>query len=217
MNRKRSTAVRTACLLAALTITVSMKSAPAAALSCPGDCDGDCNVTVSELTRSVRISLGLTDLTACPNIDMDEDGAARVNELIVAVRHALDGCASTCSPDPSIAARLVHNFGDITLQPHQEIASQCVVWTLINDHAIYVNQITLANSGAYHHSNWFVVPESLYPGPDGFFRCRDRNFDELASAVNGTVIFAQSTQSLAETQQLARGAVIKIPPRHKVV
>jgi hypothetical protein len=35
--------------------------------------------------------------------------------------------------------------------------------------------------------------------------------------VSGTVIFAQSTQSLAEDQKFVPGAVIKIPPRHKVV
>ncbi len=213
-----STAVRTKtrfwlCLPLCLLLTATS----AAAQQCAGDCDGDCNVTISELMRGVRISLGSTDMTACAQLDMDGDGSAKIHELIVAVRSALHGCPSTCSDDPSIAARLTHNFGDFELAPHQEIASQCVVWTLNNDRALYVNQITLANSGAYHHSNWFVVPESLYPGPDGFFRCRDRDFDELSSAVNGTVIFAQSTQSLAETQQLARGAVIMIPPRHKVV
>lgn len=206
-------------LVLALCVSFGWAGRPHASLAqdCVGDCDGDCDVTVSELMRSVRIGLGATDLSACSSIDMDGDGIARVHELIAAVRGALRGCPATCTGDPAIAARLTHNFGDFTLQPHQEVASHCVAWTLNNDRALYVNQITLANSGAYHHSNWFVVPESLYPGPDGFFRCRDRNFDELASAVNGTVIFAQSTQSLAETQQLARGAVIMIPPRHKVV
>jgi hypothetical protein len=204
-----STCVFTALLL--------LWSSMATAQQCAGDCDRDCDVTVSELMRGVRISLGTTDMTACTALDVDDDGKAKIHELIVAVRAALRGCPPTCSSDPAIAARLPHSFGDMTLAAHQEIASQCVAWTLDNDEALYVNEITLANSGAYHHSNWFVVPESLYPGPDGFFRCRDRDFDELSSAVNGTVIFAQSTQSLAETQQLARGAVIKIPPRHKVV
>jgi hypothetical protein len=190
---------------------------PAPAQQCGGDCDDDCEVHVSELTRGVGISLGTTDVSACPEIDLDSDEQAEVHELVVAVKNALGGCPSTCSTDPDIAARLTHSFGDITLNPHQEIASQCVAWSLNNDEPIYVNQVTLANGGGFHHSNWFVVPETLYPGPDGFFRCRDRDFDELASAVSGTVIFAQSTQSLAETQALARGAVIKIPPRHKIV
>ncbi len=196
---------------------VASPAVSASAQQCAGDCDDNCGVTVDELMRGVRISLGTTDVSACPEIDLDSDESAQVHELIIAVKNALQGCPETCSTDPDIAARLTHSFGDITLNPNQEIASQCVAWSLNNDEPIYVNQVTLSNGGAFHHSNWFVVPETLYPGPDGFFRCGDRGFDELASAVNGTVIFAQSTQSLAETQALARGAVIKIPPRHKIV
>lgn len=204
--------------VAALVFALLMSfGAPALGQQCAGDCDDDCGVSVAELLRGVGISLGTTDVGACPEFDMNGDESAQVHELIIAVKNALEGCPDTCSTDPDIAARLTHSFGDITLNPNQEIASQCVAWSLNNDEAIYVNQVTLSNGGAFHHSNWFVVPETLYPGPDGFFRCRDRDFDELASAVSGTVIFAQSTQSLAETQALARGAVIKIPPRHKIV
>jgi hypothetical protein len=57
----------------------------------------------------------------------------------------------------------------------------------------------------------------MYEGPDGFFKCSDRDFDEVGSAIAGTVLFAQSTQSFVEHQRTADGAVIKIPPRHKVV
>lgn len=213
----RATAKNSAAVALALVLAAAAWSTPAPGQDCVGDCDGDCDVTVSELMRSVRIGLGRTDVTACPSIDVDGDGGAAIHELVVAVRSALRGCPATCTGDPSIAARLTHSFGDFTVGPYEEVASHCVAWTLNNERALYVNQITLANGGAYHHSNWFVVPEGLYPGPDGFFRCRDRGFDELASAVNGTVIFAQSTQSLAETQQLARNSVIMIPPRHKVV
>ncbi len=190
----------------------------AAAQECVGDCNGDCDITISELTRSVGISLGTQSLSACPLIDMNGDQSARVNELVVAVRNALDGCEPQQCPAPgAIAATLTHNFGEKELGANQEIASQCVVWTLNNDEPLYVNKVNLSNGGAFHHSNWFVVPEDLYPGPDGFFRCGDRGFDELASAINGTVIFAQSTQSLTEDQQLTEGAVIKVPARHKVV
>jgi len=93
----------------------------------------------------------------------------------------------------------------------------CVAWTLGNEKPLYVATVSVSNRGAYHHSNWFVVPENRYAGPDGFFRCRDRGFDETAAAVLGTVIFAQSTQSQIEEQSFLDGAVIKIPPRHKVV
>ena len=128
-----------------------------------------------------------------------------------------DGTPATEEPPPASVARLTHDFGEYTLEPGEEINSLCVSWTLENEKPLYVESVTLSNAGAYHHSNWFVVPETQYPGPDGFFRCRDRDFDELGAAVAGTVIFAQSTQSQVEEQSFAEGAVIKIPPHHKVV
>lgn len=118
---------------------------------------------------------------------------------------------------PAAEAAVTHDFPDFTLAAGEEVNSQCVAWTLDNDKPLYVATVTVSNEGSYHHSNWFVVPETQYPGPDGFFRCSERGFDELGSAVAGTVIFAQSTQSQVERQAFAKGAVIKIPPRHKVV
>jgi hypothetical protein len=111
---------------------------------------------------------------------------------------------------------MTHQFPPLDLEGFEETLP-CITWNLNNDEAIYVEAVTLYNEGASHHSNWFVVPEALYEGPDGFFRCRDRGFDELNSALAGTVIFAQSTQSREETQRLPEGVVIKIPPRHRVV
>ncbi len=128
------------------------------------------------------------------------------------------------TPEPTPAppleeepARLTHFLGELVLGPGEEIASQCVAWTLNNDAALYVQAVTLSNPGASHHSNWFVVPEELYSGPDGYFNCSDREFSEIGAAVAGTVIFAQSTQSLYEVQRFRPGAVVKVPPRHKVV
>jgi len=121
-------------------------------------------------------------------------------------------------PTPDLeAARLTHFLGELVLGPGEEIASQCVAWTLGNESALYVQSVTLSNPGASHHSNWFVVPDDLYAGPDGYFDCGDREFSEIGAAVAGTVIFAQSTQSLFEVQGFRPGAVVKIPPRHKVV
>src|SRR5262245_44274512 len=120
-------------------------------------------------------------------------------------------------PPPATTAQLTHDFGEYTLEPGEEINSLCIQWTLANEKPVYVESVTVSNGGSYHHSNWFVVPETQYAGPDGFFKCRDRGFDELGAAVAGTVIFAQSTQSQVEEQRFAEGAVIKIPPRHKVV
>ena len=119
----------------------------------------------------------------------------------------------TTDPD---RAQLVHSFGAYTLEGGEEV-QPCVSWTLNNDEALYVQSVQLANTGGFHHSNWFVVPEGLYAGEDGYFNCREREFQELTAAVAGTVLFAQSTQSLVEEQRLGDGVVIKIPPRHKVV
>ena len=77
--------------------------------------------------------------------------------------------------------RVTHDFGEFALQPFEEVTN-CVAWTLDNDEALYVERIDFDSGGGFHHSNWFVVPEWQYPGPDGFFNCRDRGFDELASA-----------------------------------
>ena len=111
---------------------------------------------------------------------------------------------------------ITHNFGAYALSPYEE-TSPCVQWTLDNEAAIYAQAVTLSNFGYFHHSNWFVVPENIYAGDDGYFNCNDRNFSELGAASVGTVIFAQSTQSFVEEQRTGPGAIIKIPPRYKVV
>jgi hypothetical protein len=129
-----------------------------------------------------------------------------------------DGDGDTGDGDGDLpeTASLTHAFGLYSLAPYQEI-EPCVQWTLDNDAPLYVQTVTLSNLGYFHHSNWFVVPEELYPGDDGFFKCSDRGFNELGAAAAGTVLFAQSTQSFVEAQRTRDGAVIKIPPRHKVV
>lgn len=127
------------------------------------------------------------------------------------------GAGSGSGPDlPESHATVVHSFGTVTLAPHQEL-QPCIQWTVGNEKAIYVNRVTLANDGAFHHSNWFVVPESYAEGEDGFFDCSARQFNEVTAALAGTVLTAQSTQSRFETMQLPEGIVVKVPPRHKIV
>lgn len=117
---------------------------------------------------------------------------------------------------PVPRAAIAHDFGDRQLDPFQEM-SRCVQWTLNNDEPIYIEGVSLANGGAFHHSNWFVVPEDVFEGRDGYFRCGTREFNEFRAALKGTVLFAQSTQSLFEEQRLGEGVVIRVPPRHKVI
>jgi len=115
------------------------------------------------------------------------------------------------------ARTITHAFGQLALPGLSDDAQRCASWRLDNEAALYVQSVRLANQGSFHHSNWIVVPEDAYPGPDGYWDCQDRDFEEISAAQKGTVLFAQSTQSYDEAQRLADGAVIKIPPRHKIV
>ncbi|MDC0670285.1 hypothetical protein [Nannocystis radixulma] len=124
--------------------------------------------------------------------------------------------APTTGEQEPETATVVHSFGNYLMTPYLEI-EPCVQWTLHNDEAIYVNAVTLVNDGGFHHSNWFAVPEQVFAGEDGFWDCGSREYNEITAAVEGTVLFAQSTQSRQEVMQLPAGAVIKIPPRHKIV
>jgi hypothetical protein len=113
--------------------------------------------------------------------------------------------------------RITHYFGALSLPPFEDNVERCASWRLDNAEALYIQSVQLANEGMFHHSNWLVVPEDEYPGEDGFWPCAERGFEEIGAAMKGTVLFAQSTQSYSEEQRLAPGAVIKIPPRHKIV
>jgi hypothetical protein len=117
---------------------------------------------------------------------------------------------------PIDRASITHEFGVDVLPPFGE-TEPCASWTLGNDEPLYVQAVTLSNLSGFHHSNWFVVPDDVYDGPDGYWACGERGFDEISSASAGTVLFAQSTQSWVETQQTAAGAVIKIPAHSRIV
>jgi hypothetical protein len=118
-------------------------------------------------------------------------------------------------PEPETVF-IAHQFPTVTLAGFEE-QLPCISWTLENDQPLYVQGVTMANAGGFHHSNGFIVPEDLYDGPDGVWNCNERGFDTIEAAIKGSVLFGQSTQSLVEEQRFNPGAVIKIPPRHRVV
>ena len=130
------------------------------------------------------------------------------------------GSTTTADTDtdgvPDDRATVVHSFGAFALGPLEE-AQPCLQWTIGNEQPIYVQTVRLVNDGGSHHSNWFVVPDDQFVGEDGYFDCNSRGFDELGAAVAGTVLFAQSTQSRLDEQNLPEGVVVKIPPHHKVL
>lgn len=64
----------------------------------PGDCNGDNRVSVDELAVAVGIGVGRTPLTECPSLDQNDDARVTIDELVDAVRNALDGLPT---PTPS--------------------------------------------------------------------------------------------------------------------
>ena len=132
---------------------------------------------------------------------------------------ALCACAAEddrCAPDAE-ACSLAHEFPPLTLGPGAEDDGICVSWTLENDTDLWVNTVESHNDGFVHHSNWFYVPDFRYDVPDGVWRCSEHDFNELANAVLGGVLHAQSTQARTELQAFAPGAAIRVPAHSRVV
>ena len=129
------------------------------------------------------------------------------------------GACSTESSDsgPGIEPSMTHTFEALAIDVGQELSNVCQSWSLDNDEPIFVSKVRQRNDGAWHHSNWYFVPENVYPGPDGTWDCNQRGFGDVSAALAGGVFFAQSTQTMQELQAFPDGAVVEIPPRHKIV
>jgi hypothetical protein len=129
---------------------------------------------------------------------------------------SLLACSQQAATD-DFRPTLKHSFEPLMIAAGSEISGVCQSWTLDNDEPLYVSKIRQRNGGAWHHSNWFFVPEGTYAGPDGTWNCDDRSFHDVTAALEGGAFFAQSTQTLKEVQAFPDGAVLEIPPRHKIV
>ena len=126
------------------------------------------------------------------------------------------GADAWALPAPSFDA--THTFPAIELAVGAELLDDCQAWTLDNAEPIYVNAVTMDAGPGWHHSNWMFVPDTLFPGPDGTFRCRERGFDELQAALGGGgVFFAQSTQATHEEQRFGPGVAYLIPAHARIV
>jgi hypothetical protein len=62
--------------------------------SCVGDCDGDGIVDVSELVQGVGIALGTLSSDDCAAMSGGSGPEVTVDELVLAVRNAIEGCGS---------------------------------------------------------------------------------------------------------------------------
>jgi len=124
-------------------------------------------------------------------------------------------CTDGGAGDPT--APRTYTFGPYDIAAGQEVTDDCVQISLDNDDYLHVNAVELTTGPGFHHSNWFFVPDHVFAGPDGTYKCGDRDFNEPVAAIYGGVLFAQSTQAPHEIQAFPEGVVIKIPPHFKLV
>ncbi len=110
-----------------------------------------------------------------------------------------------------------HTFAELTIAAGEEQSGVCQSWTLGNEQAFFVNRVDSINLGAFHHSNWIWVDEASYPGDDGTWPCADRGFDQILAAAGGGVFFAQSTQSLKDTQAFPEGVAFEVPAHARII
>jgi hypothetical protein len=134
---------------------------------------------------------------------------------------ALGACSSEdeadgCDPT-SQACQLGKEVSTITIGAGVEDEDTCQSWTLNNETELWVTAIKQTNGGAYHHANWFFVPDDQFDLPDGPWSCSDNNFSELTAAILGGYLFALSTQSAEETQSIPAGGAIRIPPYSRLI
>jgi hypothetical protein len=147
------------------------------------------------------------------------DGAAVLADAAVdaGATPADAGGAPTDGGADTRAQTLTHHMGPWTVAAGGESSSSCESWTLHNEETIYLSTVEMTATAGMHHSNWFFVPEANYDGPDGTWRCSDRNFDQGVASYLGGVFFAQSTQVQRETQQFPPGTAVAIPPHSRIV
>jgi len=160
---------------------------------------------------------------ACAQTDAD---TCRIDQKACKLDAGAPGCfvcerghyvdkAGGCQPIQGTA--LTHAFADFTTQPGEEVIGLCQSWTLGNETELWINAVELVQNEQSHHSNWTFVPDTSFMGPDGVWDCDERNYDQLTAAVQGGVIYAQSTQATREVQKFPDGAAVRIPPHSRII
>lgn len=92
---------------------VVLLSSPARSQDCVGDCNEDGAVPINELILLVNIAGGTTPLASCTPgvIDVDGNGSADINELVLGVVSSISMCGTkplpTFTPTPSITPTTV--------------------------------------------------------------------------------------------------------------
>ena len=136
-----------------------------------------------------------------------------------AIAFAFLGCGDNADVEPPTPSPepVSLDFGPYDVAAGEEIIDKCVQITIGNTELLNINSVELTTGVGFHHSNWFYVPESTFPGADGTYVCDDRDYNEAVAAIFGGVLFAQSTQTPHEIQGFASGVVLQIPPNSKLV
>jgi hypothetical protein len=130
---------------------------------------------------------------------------------------AAAGCGDEACDPMAEACTLERAVSTIEVPAGVEEEDTCQSWTLNNPTELWVTGITQQNDGAYHHANWFFVPDNEFDLPDGTWSCSEHEFSEVVAALLGGYLFALSTQSRTETQALPAGSAIRIPPYSRVI
>src|SRR5690349_24366078 len=110
------------------------------------------------------------------------------------------GCGSEPCDPQSESCTYEAAVSTLTVTAGHEDEDTCQSWTLNNPTELWVDGISQHNDGAYHHANWFFVPDDQFALPDGIWSCSTNNFSELVAALPGGYPFALSTQSHDEAQ-----------------
>ena len=143
--------------------------------------------------------------------------AAAAAVVMMTAGWAAAGCGEDACDPVQEECTLSREVSTLEVPAGVEDDDTCQSWTLGNPTELWVTSITQANEGAYHHANWYFVPDDKFALPDGTWKCSEHGFSELAAAVLGGYLFALSTQSAGETQALPAGGAIRIPPYSRII
>jgi hypothetical protein len=138
--------------------------------------------------------------------------------LVLCSSSLLAACAGEGPCDPARqACTLEKAVSTYTAKAGEENEDTCQSWTLQNPTELWVSGVRQDNDGAYHHANWFFVPDDIFDVPDGIWSCDEHKFSELEAAIVGGFLFAMSTQSQGEEQRLPAGGAVRIPPYSRII
>jgi len=103
MQRPRMFHPAAALLWSALSLAATAAAAP----WCGGDCNADESVAIWEIVRGIAISLDTPDAASCAAADRNLDASVSIDELMLSVNHALDGCPGD---DTAFATAIAADF-----------------------------------------------------------------------------------------------------------